>query len=99
MQDRKYSYAVVKIYLAFINENIFTNKSLVSNVWVVVVRETRNMTNGKTERKRERLKERRNEGKRKKEGKKGERVKKPHLPFPKITWMLIQIPQPSFHSL
>lgn len=51
MKDRKYSCAFVKTCLTIINENIFTNKYLVCNVRVVVVRGTRNMTNGKKKRK------------------------------------------------
>lgn len=59
MQERKYSYVFIKICPAFKNENNFTNKYLVSNIRVVVARETRNMTDGK--RVNERVKERRKE--------------------------------------
>lgn len=87
LQERKYSYAFVKICLAFINENIFTNKYLVSNIRVVVVRGTRNMIDGKKERKREseRKKKRMNEEREKRKEGKEKGSKKPHLPFPKTT--------------
>lgn len=70
--------------LAFINEIFFTNKYLVSNIRLVAVRGTRNMTDGKREKESERKKERRNEEREKRKEKK-ERVKKPHQPFPKTT--------------
>lgn len=38
MQDRKYGYASTQTYTAFINENIFPNRYLFSNIRVVVTR-------------------------------------------------------------